>query len=501
MPPSSPTIALIAALLAGPVLAGVELAYDSFEIDTGEAVSETLLHGKLTAPGQRHEHETDDLVVFGQSEDNQRSLAVYSLEDGEWRLGHATEVDASTIFVDMAELGGQDRLLTFRRGRIEWLDPKTWQTRPLVSASSFYNVPPLDVPHVDIGQDVNDDGLDDIALPDFDGYWIWSQRPDGRLSEPVKLPTEPTTHMAFRSATYRSRALYRLDFDGDGRQDLAFWNRDRFVLYLGTDGGYDTTPVAFDAPATFKSDDISVSYGFGSDEPNVMLHGIDDYNGDGIGDLATITMGARGLFSQTTRYDFHFGVRHDGTTTFNAEPDTSIAFDGIAGPMMAPADFDGDGRIDFGIAVAEIGIGKIIAALLTGSFSFAVEFYLMSDAGYPPEPNATKRVKVRISLTSGELLSANWLALADVTGDGIKDMLVANKSGLIDVYAGTGEADLFAREPLALRIDLPDDAMMPPGGIHVADLNDDGREDLIVELLSPSEKSPKTNRRIVALSR
>ena len=48
------------------------------------------------------------------------------------------------------------------------------------------------VPYLDISRDVNDDGLDDLVVPDIDGFWIATQLRDGSFTDPIKLgPPDP----------------------------------------------------------------------------------------------------------------------------------------------------------------------------------------------------------------------------------------------------------------------------------------------------------------------
>ncbi|MCY3837907.1 MAG: VCBS repeat-containing protein [Gammaproteobacteria bacterium] len=219
----------IAAVIAAVAQGGVaELAYDNHRIDLGESISQTVVHGRLTGGG------ADDLVVFTHDE-RERQMAVYAYDGGTWSRVHLADVPSDLIFVDMMNLGGRDRLLAIRREGVDWIDPETWTLRPWLAAASMYKVAPPDVRELDIALDLNGDGLDDIALPGFDGYTVWTQRSDGSLTEPVELAAPPTTRTGFRSSAYRAREIYRFDFDGDGRGDLAFWNQLQHELL--PDGG------------------------------------------------------------------------------------------------------------------------------------------------------------------------------------------------------------------------------------------------------------------------
>lgn len=463
---NSRVAAALGCVLASIAAADAPPTYESFVLDTGEATSHTVLHGRITGGT------VDDFVVF-RHRDQDRSMAVYSFENGRWRENHSADVPDDVIFVDMMELGGVDRLLMFRRGYVEWLDPRTWTRRPLVAASSIYNVPPLDVPEVQIARDLNDDGLDDIALPGFDGHTVWVQRSDGTLSGPMELRADHSARIGFRSSTYRALDIYQLDNDGDGRVDLAFWRPDGMTVFRGTETGFDTEPVLVDLPVPVSTDDVTVSFGFGGDidETRTMLYTVDDMNGDGVGDLVTNTLEIGGLFDQSSRYDFYFGERRERATVFEPEPATSISFPGIQG-VFERSDFDGDGAIDFGMTSVKLGIGKLIAVLLTGSVSYNMDFYFMKHGAYPEDPDVRRRVKLRLDLGSGRV-AANWISVGDFTGDGVKDLLVQVDASRCDVYPGSADEQLFAEEPFKVDVRFSDQ-----GNIRLADLNGDGRDDM-----------------------
>ena len=470
------TAALFAAIVAQVGLA--ELAYDSHRIDLGESISQTVVHGRLTGG------DADDLVVFTHDE-RARQMAVYAYDLGTWSRVHLAEVPSDLIFVDVIRLGGRDRLLAIRREGVDWIDPETWTVTPWLSAASMYKAAPPDVPELDIALDLNDDGLDDIALPGFDGYTVWTQRPDGSLTEPVHLAGPPTTRTGFRSSAYRAREIYRFDFDGDGRGDLGFWNGDGLDVYLGfPDGGFDIEPVKAHVPMELNTDDVTMSFGFGSivDETRSMLYAVDDFNGDGVADVATSTIEVGGLFDQSTRYDFHFGRRAGDATVFDAAPDTGISSGGVLGPL-ARSDLDGDGRVDFAVLAFKLGIGKIISVLLTGSVSFNLSFYLMGEGGYSEQPSVQRRVKLRLDLGSGRV-AGNWVSGGDLNGDGVRDLLVQSGATRVDVYLGTGDADLFAKRPIEVAVDLSDQS-----AVRLADLNGDGRDDMFMTHRLPDTES------------
>jgi hypothetical protein len=89
------------------------------------------------------------------------------------------------------------------------------------------------------------------------------------------------------------------------------------------------------------------------------------------------------------------------------------------------------------------------------------------------------RAPTQPALPAGDRL----VAVAELTGDGIADLVVENPEGSsIGVMAGTGAATFAAPSSIALR--------GRPVGVQVADFNDDGRPDLVVPIETKATPRP-----------
>ncbi len=92
------------------------------------------------------------------------------------------------LFVDVVRVGGRDRLVTCEPGRLNWFDPESATERSLVAVTSRFTPPRREeIPHVKLSRDVNDDGRDDLVVPDVDGFWVFIQMSDGAFADPVKI--------------------------------------------------------------------------------------------------------------------------------------------------------------------------------------------------------------------------------------------------------------------------------------------------------------------------
>ena len=145
-------------------------------------------------------------------------------------------------------------------------------------------------------------------------------------------------------------------------------------------------------------------------------------------------------------------------------------------------DLTGDGREEFVITSVNISLGTIISALITRSASVDVSIYQMHDQVFASEPSLEKEIKVKFDFSTGDLFVPAVLS-ADVTGDGRKDLLVQKGINTLLVYPGEATDKLFTKSPIKLEMSLPSDRE----GFVVADLNQDGRDELILHLKTDDE--------------
>jgi hypothetical protein len=106
----------------------------------------------------------------------------------------------------------------------------------------------------------------------------------------------------------------------------------------------------------------------------------------------------------------------------------------------------------------------------------------MHDQIFASEPSLAKEIKVKFDFSTGDLFVPAVLS-AEVTGDGRKDLLVQKGLDTLLVFPGEATEKLFAKSPIKLAMSLPSDRE----GFEVADLNQDGRDELILHLTTDDE--------------
>ena len=215
------------------------------------------------------------------------------------------------------------------------------------------------------------------------------------------------------------------DLDGDGDLDIVVSNDrpDRKLVYLNDGKG------AFRVAGTFGQPDWSTRYVT-----------VADLNGDHRPDLIVANRSANPANPRAS-----FVCLNDGAGAFpTCEPLATQS-----ATIIVAADLDGDGAIDLCVPHRDGGQSVIFWNDGTGRFV---------GAGAPVGP-ATSQIRAAVA--------------ADINGDNIPDLVIGDERNGVFFYAGTGHR-AFA-QPVALGA-----ATGAPYSIAVADLNRDGKLDIVV---------------------
>ena len=481
-------------------VATAEFTFEQHDVVIGTAKHQTVLTGFLLGG------DLAELAVVSINENNDRHLRIYAFGDGTWTPRRDATLRPEVLFVDVANIGGHDRLLTYEHGKLNWFDLESATEHLLVAVTA--NTPPPNggIPHVDITHDVNGDGRDDLVVPDIDGFWVFVQMSDGAFADPVKLGPPTQIDRLYGAGGYRynpwgQSRIHEVDYNRDGRTDLVFWNEDHFeVHYQDERGLFFPEAETFTTDVAFDSDDLAslaAPHGirrrrFDHNPTGALtgrvLHSLTDLNGDGVPDLAVFSLEGGSLWRMHSTYEVHFGTpTPEGSTMFAPDVSTAIQSDGI--PFgMEQHDFDPDGQVDMMFTTLKPGIFKIISmiigGLLTRSGSRDLKFYCMEGDTYPDKPNATRKIKTHHPGKSGEKAALfPSLLIGDVTGDGRSDLLLQNGRKELHVFVGVPGPERFARRPQKVAVAMPNEEYT-----WLVDLNKDGKQDVLMHHLSTIDK-------------
>ena len=487
--------------------------FEQYEVVTGSAERQTVLTGFLLGGA------VAELAVLNFDENDEGRLRIYAFEGGTWVSRLEAALGPEVRFVDVANIGGRDRLVTYERGRLSWFDPASAIQRALVAVTSNFNPPRGgEIPHVDVTRDVNDDDRDDLVVPDVDGFWMFIQMSDGRFADPVKLG--PSTEMSrilgadgYRYDPWGQSRVHEVDYNRDGRRDLAFWNEDHFEVHLQDEVGlFAPAAETFTTEVAFDSDELS-SLATG-DMTGRVLHSLTDLSGDGVADLVVFSLEGASISSKRSTYEVHLGApTPEGGTAFTRGVDIAFQSDGRIQLGMDRHDFDRDGQVDLMFTTIDVehlesSLWKRIKGFMGDDVWLDLEFYRMEGGIYPDQPSVTLRrqldghpsirepgwVPLDIALRGGTHESRKTqksylrafnttLLIGDVTGDGRSDLLIERTYRALQVFDGVPGPDLFARRPQEVAVAVPNDEEYT----WLADLNKDGKLDVLLHHPSTTE--------------
>ena len=483
-----------------------EFTFKQYEVVTGSAQRQTVLTGFLLGSAWA------ELAVLNIEDNGHRRLRIYEFGDGAWAPRLEATLGPEVLFVDVANIGGRDRLVAYQPGRLNWFDPESATESALVAVTSSFNAPHRgEIPHVDVTRDLNEDDRDDLVVPDSDGFWVFIQRSEGGFADPVKIGS--STDMAgiygadgYRYDPWSQSRVHEVDFNRDGRSDLVFWNEDHFEVHHQDESGL-FAPVAkiFTTDVAFDSDQLfSVAIG---DMMGRVLHSLTDLNGDGCADLVVFSLEGASISSKRSTYEVHFGTPTlDGGIVFARGVDIAFQSEGSIQLGMDRHDFDRDGQVDLMFTTIEVrflesSLWKKIKGFMGDDIWLDLQFYRNEGGFYPETPNAIRRialdgapshrepgwVPLDIALRGGTHEGRNTqesyrrafnrtLLIGDVTGDGRSDLLIEWTHGELQLFVGVPGPELFARQPHKVAVAQPNDEEYT----WLVDLNRDGKQDVLM---------------------
>ena len=495
--------------------ASTEFTFGQHEVVTGTAKHQTVLVGFFLGS------DFAELAVVNTRENKDRHLHIYAFSEGTWVPKLDVPLRPEVLFADVVNIGGRDRLITYEQGRLNWFDPASATERALVEITTSYKATgDGGVPYVDISRDINRDGLDDLVVPDIDGFWIATQLHDGSFTDPMKFgPPDPFLDKIALDHTHSYREvgitpltvhwylsrLHQMDYDQDRRSDLVFWNADHFEVYrqdargmfstvaetftvdipFDTDGAYS---IAFD----FKGENMfSLIFGFRENTKRRVLHTFQDLNGDGVSDLVIHSLEGRSLGKQRSRYEVHFGAPTPDGIVFAQDVSMTIRPRGTAGGLQPWGyssqwfqDIDGDGKADILFKDVQTGLIGMSRAMLGKSIAIDLEFYRMGNDRHPDKPTTMRKIRPDLDIFEKERVFFPVVLLGDVNGDGRSDLLIGKHWEELRVFLGVPGPELFARKPQRVAVTMPNDER----NAQLVDINRDNKQDLLIHY--PSTTNP-----------
>ena len=504
------------------------VAFNKFEIVPDDSTNRpTLLSGFFTG------RDNADIALLDVTENSQFRIRIYTYNDKQvgWLKTFETTLKSQFIFADVMNIAGQDRLILYDQGEVSWLDLDTATQRPLLNVLMNLNTTGIqNVLHININRDLNCDDYQDFLIPDIDGFWVSLQSPQGSFSELSKLgPSEPFQLEAAldksgfnRSLTYGeekiteftapiySARVYQTDHNQDGLCDLTFWNNDHFdVYYQNEDRKFIERSTSVPATVPIESDglyshilkfsgfsNLATMFGLGEKVGTTFLVSLRDMNNDSLTDLITLTLEGRSLFRQSSVYKVYYGENSAEGIAFSADNATSVEPGGKSGAAeiwgyseRTFKDLDGDDQVDLILKDIDIDPLGMLRAITSKSIGVSLEFFRMTNGNYPNKPSFVHKIRTNQSFWGDNDPFFPAILVGDVNGDGREDLIAGGKTrDQLEIFLGIPGPNLFSGRPIEVRMAMPTDGER----VWLADLNNDGKQDIYMHDFSPSESNKLT---------
>lgn len=497
----------------------VPFTFEEYKVSIGSDKNQTVLTGFLA------DNAIAELAIVNIGKNSTRRIRIYTLKDDTWKLSLDTSLRPQILFVDVATIGGRDRILTYEHGRLNWFDLDSKAEQELIKITINYNMIDADkISRVDITRDLNGDGLDDLILPDFDGFWISTQLNDGSFADPVKLgPPEPYLNKTAldQGRSYREIGIneltvlwylgriHQVDYNGDRCTDLVFWNEDHFDVYLqkahgifsaeaksfnidvpfGTDGAYS---IAFD----FSGENMfALMFGFRENTKRSVLHTFRDMNSDNVADMIIHTLEGRSLGNQNSEYKVHFGKQTSNGLVFTRDVGMTIRPKGSAGGLLPWGyssywlqDFDADGDLDFLFRDVNTNIGGMARAMVGKSIAINLEFFRMDNGSFPVKPTTTRKIRPALDIFETDRVFFPAILFGDVNGDKRLDLIVGKNWTEMHIFLGEPGPKVLAKKPQKIKVDMPNDER----NMWLVDLNRDNKKDILINNKAATKQNQVT---------
>jgi len=418
------------------------------------------------------------IALTGRSATSQKYLGLYPVREESVDPDAVIEVllPPEILFFDAGRVGEEMKLLFLSPRGVSELDPESGTIHRILDISSIYRSPSkARVTELDFLMDVNQDGREDIVLPDFEGLRIAFQTDSGFEAGEL-LDIQPDSRFAGGEARYLVNTMHHFDFTLDGQKDLAIIEDNHILVFEGSAAGFArkgrSMPIDIELADEGREryEDRVVEI----DQSDYRLSRIDqvvDLNGDELPDILTITAISSGLFNKRTEYRAHLGRHGADGVSYLPEPDGDIPSDGIQVDLSTLDSANGKDLVSTSF---RIGFGEIISALFSRSIKVNVELFRIGEEPlYPPQADYRAKVKLRFNLSTG-FVNVPAVRFGDFDGDGFTDLMLQQDTEGLEIRLGDGQD--FKSGTLQYSTTLPRDGTL----IKVADVNGDERQDVLV---------------------
>jgi hypothetical protein len=473
-----PIVSFCFLILASNVLANINFNHHS--IATNFTITHPLKHARFVGGDEQ-------LLVIGVTKSGERTFAVYQPENlpGQpfnFHLLAQKTIPEHFISVDILASDGKDSLLFLDSQGVIRYNFESGNFERLLTANTIYLQETAQyLANREFTVDVNNDGLQDIVLPDFKVAQYYLQQPSGEFKQ-VSLPIYAKSEMNSNSIEYKPQTIYYADINLDGRQDIVVMKDAGLIYFEQTaQGSFSTIGSHLELPIDVKALEWweqKEANGEQLDQANLAyrsMNQIKDINNDGVPDLLIRFSQSSGVLDRKNNYEIYLGKKSSMGLKFEPKPSSVLAVSGTTVGIKT-IDLNGDQLEDVMLTSLDIGVSQIIGALLSGSIDQDVKIFKMDKNGqYQEEPEVEREVDLTFSLSSGKS-GQPVVKLADFNGDGLQDLLFSDGEKTLRVYIGETKERMFNSRSKRHKVKVPKDGEY----VTTRDINRDGKDDVLI---------------------
>lgn len=430
-----------------------------------------------------------EILAFGVDDDEKRWLGVYTVDT----INNQHVMAAKVVIPD--EFSRFD-LSDHRSDRLQSLyfmsanrlfvfnpDISTEPFKPLAEIDSiFLKDDPQFLRNSKFVHRLSAGDVDDILIPGFSQMTIVSIA-DKNVVTSQSLAVKPLVNLSSDGASFNQRKFYISDTNFDQLRDLVLVGDGELMVYAQDQAGKfsnKTQTLAIDRSISgiewWNKRDAMGNQLDQSDLIYRKLEQLRDINDDGISDMIVRLTKSEGVLDRSNDYEVYLGKNVAGQLSFSTISDSVIRADGTLTGFQF-VDVDNDKKMEVLLAGFDIGLTQIIGALLSGSIDQDVFLFKMDKQGnFSAKPNSKKEVELNFSIRSGQS-GQPVVKLADINGDGLKDLVLSDGDNLLRLYLGGSGKRMFAKRSKKYRTKLPKEGDV----MHVDDINGDGKDDLLLK--------------------
>jgi hypothetical protein len=472
-------------LLAFPANAKYTDIFTQQQIDLSFNVNQPVLIADLLPQAGK------ELVIVGVDDKQQRVLAIYFFDTQSNTYIEQDKIKiANNVFaydVGEPQQNGLQPLYLLDKATVHQYVPAHLSHKAAwvqaESVSSMYLGEQADsFRKMDFVQDINNDGLDDIVLPHFEQLNLW-------LSDCCSvrhfqhLPIAARIEMNESSVSYDDQEIYFQDMNSDGKTDLVTAQQGQLSVFMQNENmQFSVTPTNIKIDQSIHALDwwdIKGVNGQEMDQSNIqhrVVRKIDDFNGDGIPDIAVQFTKSSGVLDKSIDFEFFYGTLNEGKLSYSEKASTRITSEETLTDLTF-LDREMDGKQEVLVSSFDIGISQIVGALLSGSIDQDVLVFAMDENNqFGKEPLVSQEVEMTFSLSSGTQ-GQPLVKMIDVNGDGLKDIVYSDGEDLIRALIATSDQKKpYENRSLRQKISMPKN----PYNAATEDLNGDGKTDIVL---------------------